>query len=168
LANDITKISITDLFEESIYKSVSDEDGNFSYYVDASGNRLYQREDGSYYYITEEDGKTVENDSSRVVGGTWKYLLTAHNEDGTTEVKNYTVTQFDEMVENVQDNIQVATLYDMADDGILEVEEKEDGTTILDKKINYKDGDVTYVHIGDMTINILLDYVGYLTSFINI
>jgi hypothetical protein len=152
LSGDITKIKINDLFEGDIYECVKDSDNNVLYFTDKNGNRLYQHKDDGKYYTADTGGE----ESSRVMKGTWKYMLT--DKDGN--IGDYTLTQFNDMVENMQRNIQNATLGELDSDGIISI-----GNT---KQMLYKYDEnhmpVEYKTMGELTITQLVDYVVYLTN----
>ncbi len=59
--------------------------------------------------IYEEDGKTLKS--------YWKYLLV--NEDGKVD-DSVTITQMDKMLDNMQQNVHLATLNELTEDGLVE------------------------------------------------
>lgn len=91
--------------------------------------------------------KTDENGNKNMVG-TWKYMLTDYE---TGEVEDYTIENFNKMTENMQHNIQNASLQALYDDEILTLNQDT-----LQKQINYNGK----TKVGDLTISELLDFVG--------
>ncbi|MFR1984241.1 MAG: hypothetical protein ACLS4Z_11405, partial [Christensenellaceae bacterium] len=88
LAADLDKLTIQQVFEDKIYKK------------DADGN-----------YVLGEDG-------SKVLTGTWKYLLVKDGKEQECQIK-----EIDSLVSNMTANMQSATLNDLSDDKILTLDE---------------------------------------------
>ena len=134
LAADLDKLTIQQVFEDKIYKK------------DADGN-----------YVLGEDG-------SKVLTGTWKYLLVKDGKEQECQIK-----EIDSLVSNMTANMQSATLNDLSDDKILTLEE-----AFRRKKIKYDFGPLEKIEpylnaqgqekttIGELTITELVDYVGKL------
>lgn len=132
LAADLDKLTIQQVFEDKIYKK------------DADGN-----------YVLGEDG-------SKVLTGTWKYLLVKDGKEQECQIK-----EIDSLVSNMTANMQSATLNDLSDDKILTLEEAFRGKKIkydfgvlgkIEPYPNAQNGEKTT--IGELTITQLVDYVG--------
>lgn len=134
LAADLDKLTIQQVFEDKIYKK------------DADGN-----------YVLGEDG-------SKVLTGTWKYLLVKDGKEQECQIK-----EIDSLVSNMTANMQSATLNDLSDDKILTLDE-----AFRRKNIKYDFGPLEKIEpyfnaqgqekttIGELTITQLVDYVGKL------
>ena len=134
LAADLDKLTIQQVFEDKIYKK------------DADGN-----------YVLGEDG-------SKVLTGTWKYLLVKDGKEQECQIK-----EIDSLVSNMTANMQSATLNDLSDDKILTLDE-----AFRRKNIKYDFGPLEKIEpyfnaqgqekttIGELTITELVDYVGKL------
>ena len=134
LAADLDKLTIQQVFEDKIYKK------------DADGN-----------YVLGEDG-------SKVLTGTWKYLLVKDGKEQERQIK-----EIDSLVSNMTANMQSATLNDLSDDKILTLDE-----AFRRKNIKYDFGPLEKIEpyfnaqgqekttIGELTITELVDYVGKL------
>ena len=134
LAADLDKLTIQQVFEDKIYEK------------DADGN-----------YVLGEDG-------SKVLTGTWKYLLIKDGKEQECQIK-----EIDSLVSNMTANMQSATLNDLSDDKILTLDEAFRG-----KNIKYDFGPLEKIEpyfnaqgqekttIGELTITELVDYVGKL------
>ena len=134
LAADLDKLTIQQVFEDKIYKK------------DADGN-----------YVLGEDG-------SKVLTGTWKYLLVKDGKEQECQIK-----EIDSLVSNMTANKQSATLNDLSDDKILTLDE-----AFRRKNIKYDFGPLEKIEpylnaqgqekttIGELTITELVDYVGKL------
>ena len=134
LAADLDKLTIQQVFEDKIYKK------------DADGN-----------YVLGEDG-------SKVLTGTWKYLLVKDGKEQECQIK-----EIDSLVSNMTANMQSATLNDLSDDKILTLDE-----AFSRKNIKYDFGPLEKIEpyfnaqgqekttIGELTITELVDYVGKL------
>ena len=132
LAADLDKLTIQQVFEDKIYKK------------DADGN-----------YVLGEDG-------SKVLTGTWKYLLVKDGKEQECQIK-----EIDSLVSNMTANMQSATLNDLSDDKILTLDE-----AFRRKNIKYDFGPLEKIEpyfnaqgqekttIGELTITELVDYVG--------
>ena len=132
LAADLDKLTIQQVFEDKIYKK------------DADGN-----------YVLGEDG-------SKVLTGTWKYLLVKDGKEQECQIK-----EIASLVSNMTANMQSATLNDLSDDKILTLEEafrrkniKYDFGVLgkIEPYPNAQNGEKTT--IGELTITQLVDYVG--------
>ena len=134
LAADLDKLTIQQVFEDKIYKK------------DADGN-----------YVLGEDG-------SKVLTGTWKYLLVKDGKEQECQIK-----EIDSLVSNMTANMQSAPLNDLSDDKILTLDE-----AFRRKNIKYDFGPLEKIEpyfnaqgqekttIGELTITELVDYVGKL------
>ena len=101
LADDISALSIAQVFEDKVYKT--DGDGN---YLDENGNVLYYNDtDGNWY--TSPDF-AADTRSERVLTGTWKYLLT-----GDKAAEEYTLEDIGDLTANMTTNVQRAALDDL-------------------------------------------------------
>lgn len=107
----------------------------------------------------------------------WKYLLVG--EDG--ESHDYKMTEFAKLVENMTQNMQNATLYELDADGIINVAPETLNTKIithiqvglLGKDINFNTSQITPkdpangIVLGDLTVTQIMDYTGAILSAIN-
>lgn len=132
LAADLDKLTIQQVFEDKIYEK------------DADGN-----------YVLGEDG-------SKVLTGTWKYLLIKDGKEQECQIK-----EIDSLVSNMTANMQSATLNDLSDDKILTLDEAFRGKNIkydfgvlgkIEPYLNAQGQEKTT--IGELTITELVDYVG--------
>jgi hypothetical protein len=130
--DDIAELTVEDVFATDVYKTNADKK-----FLDKDGN------------IIDE---TVEGwESKRVLTGTWKYLLTDVNANSHPEKKHY-LTDMASLVVNMKGNIQKASLNDLNNDGILELD-----TDILGKSLGGK-------KIGSFTIKDLVDALALFAS----
>ena len=126
----------------------------------------------------EETGLTQTNgiaDGDEYVIGDhiWWYLL--HNQkhcddDHASGDKqcyvDYTVDDLASLIENMQTNVETATLYTLEEDGLVSFGTRLDGTSILDDDIRENVGDISVDFlvqgadtIGDLTVKQLTDYI---------
>ena len=172
LADDISALSIAQVFEDKVYKT--DGDGN---YLDENGNVLYYNDtDGNWY--TSPDF-AADTRSERVLTGTWKYLLT-----GDKAAEEYTLEDIGDLTANMTKNVQSAALNDLYADGVIETQDGSGDLTFLTEKILYEAtvsvGGFKYPvlsidpaafsdkqTIGELTIQELIDYVRAVISALN-
>ena len=172
LADDISALSIAQVFEDKVYKT--DGDGN---YLDENGNVLYYNDtDGNWY--TSPDF-AADTRSERVLTGTWKYLLT-----GDKAAEEYTLEDIGDLTANMTANVQRAALKDLYADGVIETQDGSGDLTFLTEKILYEAtvsvGGIRYTvlsidpaefsdkqTIGELTIQELIDYVRAVISALN-
>ena len=172
LADDISALSIAQVFEDKVYKT--DGDGN---YLDENGNVLYYNDtDGNWY--TSPDF-AADTRSERVLTGTWKYLLT-----GDKAAEEYTLEDIGDLTANMTANVQRAALKDLYADGVIQTQDGSGDLTFLTEKILYKAtvsvGGIRYTvlsidpaafsdkqTIGELTIQELIDYVRAVISALN-
>ncbi|HIR23362.1 MAG TPA: hypothetical protein IAB32_06230 [Candidatus Scatosoma pullicola] len=172
LADDISALSIAQVFEDKVYKT--DGDGN---YLDENGNVLYYNDtDGNWY--TSPDF-AADTRSERVLTGTWKYLLT-----GDKAAEEYTLEDIGDLTANMTKNVQSAALNDLYADGVIETQDGSGDLTFLTEKILYEAtvsvGGIRYTvlsidpaefsdkqTIGELTIQELIDYVRAVISALN-
>lgn len=81
-------------------------------------DKIYEK-DSEGNYTTDAEGK-------RVLTGTWKYLL---EKDGTEQ--EYKISDFDQLVTNMTDNMQKATLNDLATDLEIDIDEEFRNTNLV-------------------------------------
>ncbi len=172
LADDISALSIAQVFEDKVYKT--DGDGN---YLDENGNVLYYNDtDGNWY--TSPDF-AADTRSERVLTGTWKYLLT-----GDKAAEEYTLEDIGDLTANMTKNVQRAALNDLYADGVIQTQDGSGDLTFLTEKILYEAtvsvGGFKYPvlsidpakfsdkqTIGELTIQELIDYVRAVISALN-
>ena len=172
LADDISALSIAQVFEDKVYKT--DGDGN---YLDENGNVLYYNDtDGNWY--TSPDF-AADTRSERVLTGTWKYLLT-----GDKAAEEYTLEDIGDLTANMTANVQRAALKDLYADGVIQTQDGSGDLTFLTEKILYEAtvsvGGIRYTvlsidpaefsdkqTIGELTIQELIDYVRAVISALN-
>ena len=109
--------------------------------------------------------------------GTWKYLLSDHN--GVEQ--KCLVTDMAGLVDNMTDNMHYATLNELKEDGILDIDDSTLQSDIVyeikvgsvsvgimndDQKFKNEDSSVK-VDIGELTIEETLDYVTHVITAIN-
>lgn len=172
LADDISALSIAQVFEDKVYKT--DGDGN---YLDKDGNVLYYNDgDGNWYTSPDFAADTL---SERALTGTWKYLLT-----GDKEPEEYTIEDIGDLTANMTKNVQSAALKDLYSDGVIEPQDGSDDLSFLEEKVLYEatvsvgDFERTIFSIdpeefsykqtiGELTIQELIDYVRAVISALN-
>ena len=172
LADDISALSIAQVFEDKVYKT--DGDGN---YLDENGNVLYYNDtDGNWY--TSPDF-AADTRSERVLTGTWRYLLT-----GDKAAEEYTLEDIGDLTANMTANVQRAALNDLYADGVIQTQDGSGDLTFLTEKILYEAtvsvGGFKYPvfsidpaefsdkqTIGELTIQELIDYVRAVISALN-
>lgn len=172
LADDISALSIAQVFEDKVYKT--DGDGN---YLDKNGNVLYYNDtDGNWYTSPDFAADTL---SERALTGTWKYLLT-----GDKEPEEYTIEDIGDLTANMTANVQKAALKDLYADGVIQTQDGSGDLTFLTEKILYEAtvsvGGFKYPvfsidpakfsdkqTIGELTIQELIDYVRAVISALN-
>ena len=172
LADDISALSIAQVFEDKVYKT--DGDGN---YLDENGNVLYYNDtDGNWY--TSPDF-AADTRSERVLTGTWRYLLT-----GDKAAEEYTLEDIGDLTANMTANVQRAALKDLYADGVIQTQDGSGDLTFLTEKILYEAtvsvGGIRYPvfsidpaafsdkqTIGELTIQELIDYVRAVISALN-
>ena len=172
LADDISALSIAQVFEDKVYKT--DGDGN---YLDENGNVLYYNDtDGNWY--TSPDF-AADTRSERVLTGTWRYLLT-----GDKAAEEYTLEDIGDLTANMTANVQRAALNDLYADGVIQTQDGSGDLTFLTEKILYEatvtvgDFERTIFSIdpeefsykqtiGELTIQELIDYVRAVISALN-
>lgn len=143
LANDIQNLTINELYAKEIYG------GRDIYKIEQSSdfNPAYvyykQEEDGTYTYV----GKVTDWEEGLFTYGEptalWKIMLYTYTGDVGTEA-TYTVNNITEMITNVTNNIDNATLRELCTAGILKLEDDQ-----LEKKINGQE-------IGSMKLGTVL------------
>ena len=172
LADDISALSIAQVFEDKVYKT--DGDGN---YLDENGNVLYYNDtDGNWY--TSPDF-AADTRSERVLTGTWEYLLT-----GDKAAEEYTLEDIGDLTANMTKNVQSAALNDLYADGVIQTQDGSGDLTFLEEKVLYEatvsvgDFERTIFSIdpeefsykqtiGELTIQELIDYVRAVISALN-
>ena len=172
LADDISALSIAQVFEDKVYKT--DDDGN---YLDKDGNVLYYNDgDGNWYTSPDFAAETL---SERALTGTWKYLLT-----GDKEPEEYTIEDIGDLTANMTKNVQSAALKDLYSDGVIQTQDGSGDLSFLEEKVLYEatvtvgDFERTIFSIdpeefsdkqtiGELTIQELIDYVRAVISALN-
>lgn len=124
-------------------------------------------EDG--YYHIDADNRDDQLQVHLQLHAQWKYLLSV---DG--ESHDYKMTEFATLVENMTHNMQNATLYDLAADGIVNLEESTLKTKVITKigavdivvgatASNPEDGLV----LGDLTVTQMMNYTAAVLNAVN-
>lgn len=155
MGEDINSLTIQTLFEDQVYETYQDASGNYlnyddsriyynqnsgifyadaemtiitkPVYLDKNGNKLYYNEaDGKYYTTDTFDAGTQSN---RALTGSWKYMLS--NIETGEEKTDYTISHVEDMVKQMTDNMHVATLNQLNQDGLVEIENAILGRGIL-------------------------------------
>lgn len=181
LPDDFNTLSVQQVFEDKVYKM----NATSEYFIDKDGNRLYPgtgENEGKFYTSdTTQNNSTL---SSRVLTGTWKYLLT--DTDGSE--KEAKLTELTSLTANMATNIQKASLRDLNEDGIITFGD----SSFLDKEIKYdlsvtisaitttlysfeEKGKQKYKfengtekeYIGDLSITELMDYMQTILTVLN-
>ncbi len=170
LPSAINNLRIVDVYEESIYKRNETD----TYYIDKFGNDI----------LSEEDY------DKRVLVSTWWYLLhdeqkckEEHAAERTNEdhikncIQNYKVDELGTLMTNMSGNIAIATLDELAQDGLIPI----DPNNTEDKKLLGQDvirnvGSYTVAadkipankdKLGEFTVDEILIYVGALLDVVN-
>jgi hypothetical protein len=114
--------------------------------------------------VYEEDGVTLK--------GSWKYLLT--DPQTGKEDKTITVTEMQTMIDNMQENIHTAKLYDLKADGVLSNLSDEMLDRAINKDILNMVTDAKYQniianirkkgHLGDLTVDEMVTYLDIILS----
>ena len=160
LATDIQSICVVDLFADSVYKKADDTTPDDQ---------------------KDSEGFLLDEDGNRIISGTWKYLLTQNPDEGntypTTAPEEYKVTDMSQLIENMHNNIEHATLQALHDDGIIphlgENSDTLNQKLIIDGLESYSsniatllgltaDQDINTMTIGDLTVLQASDYLTYL------
>ncbi len=117
-------------------------------FVDKDGDDLeYNSADKKWY----KKGTTTE--SKRELTGSWYFMFTDNNpSDGTTLPEEYTVHDIHALVDNMNANINNATIGELAEHGILEV---SDAT--LNSYSTKQDGSGNYILIKNLLVSDALD-----------
>lgn len=117
-------------------------------FVDKDGDDLeYNATDKKWY----KKGTTTE--SKRELTGSWYFMFTDNDpSDGTTLPEEYTVHDIHALVDNMNANINNATIGELAAHHILEV-----SSETLNSYSTKKDGDGNYVLIKDLLVSDALD-----------
>ncbi len=144
----IESLTLTQVFETDIYKM----DAQKTYFVDALGNRLYEK-DGQYY---KNEACTVAGE--RVLVGTWAYLLD-DPENPSDKPEDYTVTQVNTLVENMKKSIQGATLGRLVEDEIITFtdDSSSGGQTATQKKADFMTKTINGNKLSELSITELLE-----------
>ena len=164
LATDIQSICVVDLFADSVYKKADDTTPDDQ---------------------KDSEGFLLDEDGNRIISGTWKYLLTQNPDEGntypTTAPEEYKVTDMSQLIENMHNNIEHATLQALHDDGIIphlgENSDTLNQKLIIDGLESYSsniatllcltaDQDINTMTIGDLTVLQASDYLTYLLQII--
>lgn len=172
LADDISALSIAQVFEDKVYKT--DGDGN---YLDENGNVLYYNDTDGNWYTSPDFAADAR--SERVLTGTWKYLLT-----GDKAAEEYTLEDIGDLTANMTANVQRAALKDLYADGVIQTQDGSGDLTFLSEEVLYEAtvsvGGIRYTvlsidpakfsdkqTIGELTIQELIDYVRAVISALN-
>ncbi len=160
-----------------------DEEGNLvegAYMVDINNNSVDYDNDG---IITREE-------ADKALTGTWKYLLMDRKEDGTFEIDHHhTLTEIDGMMDYMAENVHKATVRELKLDDIVknldeetlnkvivgevptlsgnkEIKIEQNGELI---RVDNLDGDLTDEdHIGDLTVEQLMLYMGAMLDILSV
>lgn len=155
MGTDIDDLTIQVLFEDQVYKLYKDENGDYRdeqnnviYYDQVSGTfytddtkqtpvrPMFLNQAGAKLYYNSTDGKYYTSPdftgepSARALVGSWKYML-SDIETGK-EHTEYTISHVEAMVKKMTENMHVATLNQLSEDGILQI---DDG--ILERELVY-------------------------------
>ncbi len=143
LPDAINSLTIDDVFGDHFtYRTYNPTTGVYTSYfengnhqpIDADGNLI---EDAYLIDINNDpvddgDGIITREEADKALTGTWKYLLMDRKEDGTFEIDHHhTLTEMEQMMEYMSNNVQAATVRELKLDGI--VKNLDDDT--LDKVI---------------------------------
>ena len=197
LSKKLGELTVQEVFAEDIYKKAYYQaDGTTplyvkdkKYYTDEACTNEYIGEvkwsfidkNGEHIKYNEETKKYVlesnGTESAPVLTGTWKYLLSDHN--GVEQ--KCLVTDMAGLVDNMTDNMHYATLNELKEDGILDIDDSTLQSDIVyeikvgsvsvgimndDQKFKNEDSSVK-VDIGELTIEETLDYVTHVITAIN-
>lgn len=155
VADKLNDLTFDDVFEEDIYLRYEEE----ADFVDENGNTI-KKGDFIYYPTDPSQPCLATSKEQYVVKGVWKYMLkdTAPENEGKTEEEriqiglNYSVTNdMMKIMDNMQKNMQNATLRELNDDKIIEMEESSLATVVPNIVSGY--GGKT---LGELTINQML------------
>ena len=138
----------------------------------------------------DNDGIITREEADKALTGTWKYLLMDRKEDGTFEIDHHhTVTEIDGMMDYMAENVHKATIRELKLDGIVknldeetlnkvivgevrtisgnkEIKIEQDGELI---RVDNLDGDLTDEdHIGDLTVEQLMLYMGAMLDILSV
>ena len=131
------------------------------------------------------DGVISRDEADKALTGTWKYLLMERKDDGTFTINHHhTITEIDGMMDYLANNVHSATIRELKlDDIVKNLPEDTLNKVIIGKvgstevKIEQKgklvrvdnlDGDLTDEdHIGDLTVEQLMLYMGAMLEVIS-
>ncbi len=117
LPNAIEELTVQQVFEDEIYKHQLDNDNNL-YFVDKDNKQLYFNSDDDTWYTSATFDEGTQ--SQRVLTGTWKYLLYKKDVEQT-----YLLSNINEMIGNMKENVQKATLLELYTDGLIRTNPNE-------------------------------------------
>ena len=173
------------------YKSYR-ENGNHQP-IDEEGNLVegaYMVDINNQSVDYDNDGIITREEADKALTGAWKYLLMDRKEDGTFEIDHHhTITEIDGMMDYMADNVHKATVRELKLDDIVknlddetlnkvivgeiptlsgnkEIKIEQDGELV---RVDNLDGDLTDEdHIGDLTVEQLMLYMGAMLDILSI
>lgn len=176
VADKLNDLTFGEVFEDDIYLRYEGETD----FVDANGKTI-TKGDFIYYPTGSDDPCLATSQEEYVVKGVWKYMLkdTAAENEGKTEEERiqiglkYSVTNdMMKIMDNMQKNMQNATLNDLNSDGIISMTSGLD-TPIPeeiipdDMKADIQRNDEGKVEIGYLTVNQMLTVMVKAIEYIN-
>mgnify|MGYP006896614230 CR=1 FL=1 len=161
--------------------------------IDESGNLVkgvYMIDINNKNVDYNNDGIVTREEADKALTGTWKYLLMERKTDGTFTINHHhTIIEMDGMVDYMSANVHAATIRELKIDGIVknlnedtlnkviigkiptlsgtkEITIKQNG---VDVRVDNLDGDLTDEdHIGDLTVEQLMLYMGAMLDIISV
>lgn len=122
--------------------------------------------------------KIYKNGVSGELNDAWYYLLTVYDPTTGEHVeREYKITEFDQLIQNMQDNVHIATLSDLQKHGMVVFKDQSTLTTPLKTQIGGVDIVVGGVNaseafagkstLGDLTVDELTSYLSAILKAIN-
>ena len=111
----------------------------------------YNRQDHTYH--ATEDLST--NALDLVLEPEWEYLLT--EEDHIAH--DYAITEFSKLTDNMKNNVQKATLFELYDHGLIQISKEDGGRESLERTIVDPDNPTNFIQLGDLTITELINAI---------
>ncbi len=158
LPDAIGNLTVGEVFEEDMYIECQIYSGAdyTTMQIDPESGEYIVLSAGDYYY--EENGNYYRADSSKVLKGQWKYLLT---ENGNFDDSYKVAGDMNKLLDNMTANVDKATLYDLHNDGIIEFDKEmlTTGvkTTVAGTAIEGLPADADT--LGDLTTDQMLKYL---------
>jgi hypothetical protein len=115
----------------------------------------YNREEHQYYSTPDfQEGTLLD----LVLEPAWEYLLT--EEDHVAH--DYKITEFEQLIVNMKYNVQHATLFELYDNGLIQIDDADGGREIMEDTITNPENMFEQIQLGTLTITGLIKAIALL------